>query len=78
MSEDEPTLAEEEVHRPPEDEVEQAVNREDVPEADAIEQAQELRATPVGEPEELGDVPEADALDQARGLGGGDDREERP
>jgi hypothetical protein len=49
------------------------VSRADVPEADALEQRQELRPGD-GPPREIGDRPEGDALEQA--LPAGDDEDD--
>lgn len=76
MSEDEPARAERELQRSPEETMQEIAEREDAPEGDALEQAQELRPGG-GEPREVGDAPEADALDQSRGLGAMEDDEER-
>lgn len=51
--------------------------RPDVPEADALEQAAEVRPEAVGEPDEVGDRPEADALEQARGVDDDDEDVDR-
>jgi hypothetical protein len=49
----------------------------EAPEADALEQAAEVR--PAGDEDAggVGEVPEADALEQRRALGGDEDDEER-
>jgi hypothetical protein len=47
----------------------------EVPEADALEQAQDVRPAEDEVPDELGLVPEADALEQARAAGE-DDRDD--
>lgn len=49
----------------------------EVPEADALEQASDLRRPAEEEPDAVGDRPEADALEQARGVGDEDEDEER-
>jgi len=47
-----------------------------VPEADALEQAADVRPSSE-EPNQIGDRPEADALDQARAVDEDDDVDER-
>jgi hypothetical protein len=48
-----------------------------VPEADALEQAADVRAPAEERPDTVGDKPEADALEQARGVGDEDEEEYR-
>ena len=50
---------------------------DETPEADALEQAAELRPGEDDDDGELGDVPEADALEQRRGLGSDEDDDRR-
>ena len=58
---------------PDPDEVRAPVEREDVPEADALEQGLELRPDDDVPDEVPPEVPEADLIDQRRGTGEVDD-----
>jgi hypothetical protein len=51
--------------------------RDDAPEADALEQHRDLRPPAEEPPSPSEDRPEADAADQARGIGGEDDEDDR-
>jgi len=57
------------------DEADEPVARDDVPEADAAEQAAPLEPRGGELPASVGDLPEADAIEQARDAG--PDEEER-
>jgi hypothetical protein len=63
------------------DEVRQAEAPEpgdaEVPEADALEQARDVRPGAEDRPDRVGELPEADALEQARGIDEDDDEDRR-
>ncbi|HEX6331298.1 MAG TPA: hypothetical protein VF129_08440 [Actinomycetota bacterium] len=49
----------------------------EVPEADALEQARDVRPAADDLPDQVGDLPEADAIEQARGVDEDDDEDRR-